>query len=81
MCDLVGMIIVDDDLFAYSSRHLSLRIDSKHDNIGIDCTLFGDIICIVGVDTFPLDVVGDVESTQLLVKIHTNCNKPIDACL
>ena len=63
------------------SRHLSLRIDSKHNIIGIDCTLFGDLICILGVGTFPLDLVGVVNNTQLLVNIHTNSNKPMEAGL
>lgn len=44
-------------------------------------TLFGDIIFIVGFFTFLLDVVRDVKTTHLLVKIHTNSNKPMDVCL
>ena len=64
-----------------SLRHLTLIIDSKNDIIIIDCTLFGDIIHIVWVGTFPLDVVGDVKITQLLVKIHIESNKTMDVCL
>ena len=53
----------------------------EDDIIGIDYTLFGDIICIVVVCTFLLDLVGDVKTTQLLVRIHTDSNKPMYACL
>ena len=56
-------------------------IDSSGDIIGINYTLFGDIIFIAGVGTFQLDVVGDVKTTQPLVKIHTNSNKIMDAFL
>ena len=49
--------------------------------MGIDYTLFGDIIFIEGVGTFLFDVVRDVKTTHLLVKIHTNSRKPMDVCL
>ena len=63
----------------YFPNHIA--IDSYGDIIGINYTLFGDVIFIVGVGTFLLDVVGDVKTTQLLVKIYINSNKPMDACL
>jgi hypothetical protein len=58
-------------------------LDSKDDVLGIDSTLFGDILCISRVGTFLLDTaVGDVRPTlQYLVVIHSDSKKPMAACL
>jgi hypothetical protein len=58
-------------------------LDSKDYIRRIDSTLFGDILCILGVGTFLLDVVvGDVRLTLGHLRvIHSDSNKPMVACL
>lgn len=57
-------------------------MDLEDDILGIDSTLFGDILLILEIGTFILDnLVGERRPTYLFAAIHSDSNKLVAICL